>query len=56
MSKFASFVSEEESKKRLDICKKCEHYKHITKICGLCYCLVSIKVKFDMFECPDKKW
>lgn len=56
MSNFASFISKEESKKRLDICKKCEHYKSLTKICGLCYCLVTVKVKFDIAFCPDKKW
>ena len=46
---------EELSKKRLEICEKCEHFTE-AKICGKCGCFLPLKTRFEMFKCPLNKW
>jgi hypothetical protein len=49
-------VSEEEAKKRYDICKQCPHFLAITKQCVKCGCFMQIKTKLAHAECPVNKW
>lgn len=56
MEIFAQIIPQEQSNRRLDICKKCEYFRELTKICKLCHCIIPLKVKFDLAECPDKRW
>ena len=42
--------------KRLDICKKCEHFRSWSNQCGKCGCFMNIKTRFRSLECPEGKW
>jgi predicted transcriptional regulator YdeE len=54
MNKF--FVSNKIYKKRIDICKSCEHYFKITGQCKKCLCFMKIKTRISAMECPEQKW
>lgn len=47
-------VSKEEQKRRLDICKGCEFFKHGT--CEKCGCVTNFKTKLESENCPIGKW
>jgi hypothetical protein len=49
-------ISDEEAKKRMDICLSCPELLSITKQCKKCGCFMSLKTKFKHAECPIKKW
>jgi hypothetical protein len=47
------------AEKRLAVCKSCDEYgKSLPKVCGVCGCLMPLKVKLKRFQCPDNppKW
>jgi hypothetical protein len=44
------------SKKRIDICLKCEHLIPFLKVCNICKCLMPLKVKLEKAKCPENKW
>ena len=47
------FVLKEESDKRLEICKKCIHYKDKpVKYCEECGCVLKLKIHMKGVECP----
>ena len=48
------FASKEESKRRLDICKTCPMKK--LNICTACGCIIPMKVKLNIADCPQDKW
>tara|TARA_B100000809_G_C14884942_1_gene440587 strand:+ start:317 stop:604 length:288 start_codon:yes stop_codon:yes gene_type:complete len=54
-------LSAEETKKRLDICEACEHFK-IDVLgkdfarCDVCGCFMQVKAKFAGLSCPIGKW
>ncbi|MFA7156780.1 MAG: DUF6171 family protein [Bacilli bacterium] len=53
------FVSDEEAKRRLDICKKCEHLNTQFNQCKICGCFMEVKTKLNGFSCADlenKRW
>ena len=43
------------SKKRMSVCKKCEHLLE-TGRCGLCGCLLAAKTRSKTSTCPDGRW
>ena len=45
---------EEEVKRRLEICRTCEHFTGTT--CRLCGCLLKFKTKLETEACPIGKW
>jgi hypothetical protein len=49
------FVTEEQQKQRLDICKKCEYLKKLDR-CSKCGCVMSLKTKLKKAKCPIGKW
>jgi molybdate-binding protein len=46
--------NDDEQKRRIAICDKCNRRRGAT--CGLCGCFIAIKVKGEVFECPEGKW
>ncbi len=44
------------SKKRMEICKQCEHLATVTNICRKCGCFIPAKTMFSYVECPIGKW
>lgn len=51
-------LSDEESNKRMDICKSCPEFKSFANQpqCGSCGCFLALKVKGKSFTCPKGKW
>ena len=49
-------LTEEEQKKRLDTCKKCEYFLPRSSRCSQCGCYMKYKVRFSSSECPMEKW
>ncbi len=53
-------TSEEEYKKRLEICRGCEWLKQIplvhTEQCGKCGCFLVVKARLAGAQCPLGKW
>lgn len=66
------FVSAQKRAQRLDICRKCKHFRTTTKSCGtlgfgtkitdgkntmkLCGCVMTIKARLKTSDCPLGKW
>lgn len=46
--------SEEEASKRLEICKKCDHFDNGR--CRLCGCFLNVKAEWKSSKCPAGKW
>ena len=44
------------SKKRYDICKSCDRFKKLIKICEVCLCFMPTKTKLKDSKCPLNKW
>lgn len=44
------------AKERYEICKQCDAFSNIVKVCGECYCFMPAKVLVKMFSCPVGKW
>ena len=49
-----ALASPEVEQARLNTCKQCPHYRWFQ--CRLCKCVVAVKVKLPMEECPVRKW
>ena len=41
---------------RLNICKECDRYNTLMKICKECKCVMPLKVNFITSTCPIGKW
>ena len=41
---------------RYDICKQCEHFIAITKMCNNCWCFMPLKTMLKHERCPIGKW
>jgi hypothetical protein len=50
------YVDETISEKRYSICLSCPELTKTTKQCKQCGCLMSIKTKLAVAECPIGKW
>ena len=48
-------VTEEEYKRRLNVCASCEFYLAYKARCGACGCLLEHKAKWKTSTCPKKK-
>ena len=49
-------ASEEEAKKRYDICDWCPEFISLSKQCKQCGCFMNLKVKLQEAVCPLGKW
>jgi hypothetical protein len=43
-------------KKRMEICSNCVNLINITKQCKKCGCVMPLKAKLELADCPIKKW
>ena len=41
---------------RLEICSQCPEFRHLTKQCGICNCVMPIKVWLKSANCPKAFW
>lgn len=41
---------------RYAICKECPFFNSLTRTCSECGCLMLVKTKVPMAECPQHKW
>jgi hypothetical protein len=44
------------AKERYSICKSCDQFNHLLKLCGYCHCFMPVKTQFKVFSCPMQKW
>lgn len=44
------------SKERYEICKSCDRFNNILKICKECNCFMPVKTRFQFAWCPIGKW
>ena len=49
-------VSNKVKEKRYNVCKSCDRFKKINKICEVCLCFMPAKTKLAGAECPKGKW
>ena len=49
-------VSSAVADERYAICKECPQFRQLTRQCGICNCLMPIKVRFQGQNCPEKRW
>lgn len=47
---------EDQSEKRLDICRSCDRLLRLTGQCKECGCFVFLKTKIKSQHCPINKW
>jgi Family of unknown function (DUF6171) len=45
------FVDDDEKQRRMDICKKCEHFSDMLHQCELCGCFLEAKTRIKAFHC-----
>ena len=50
------FVDKEIKKERYSICKSCDRFKKLNKICEMCLCFMPAKTKLAGAECPKGEW
>lgn len=50
------FVDEKLKDKRYSICKSCDRFKKLNKICEMCLCFMPAKTKLAGAECPKGEW
>lgn len=50
------FATKKIAKDRLSICNNCEMRNHTLKICTICGCVISLKVKLKESSCPMDLW
>ena len=50
------WLSDDDTSKRLDICRSCEFFNNLTKQCKHCGCMMPIKAKMKESACPVGKW
>jgi hypothetical protein len=46
----------EYAKERYVICKSCEYFDNLFKLCKKCGCFMPVKTQFKRFSCPIEKW
>lgn len=51
-----AFISEEDEKDRLDLCRECPSFRKAIAQCKECGCFMPLKVKVFQAECPKGKW
>ncbi len=51
-----NYTSQENAKKRLNICGSCSEFVKVTSQCRKCGCIMSLKTKLEKAECPIGKW
>jgi hypothetical protein len=49
-------VSEEEAAIRYNICKGCEFFRPMVKVCAVCGCFMKAKTQLAKAKCPKRKW
>ena len=49
-------VDKEVASARYSICKSCENFDDLLKICKRCGCFMKFKVHLKSSECPLNKW
>lgn len=49
-------TSKEKYKERLTLCNSCELLNKEKGTCTICGCVMSVKAKWDVESCPEKKW
>lgn len=49
-------IDSELYKKRLQVCKTCEHFIKISQQCKICMCIMPLKAKIKSSTCPKGKW
>lgn len=50
------YVTADEAKARLDMCKGCERFVKNTQQCLECGCFMNLKTKLKLATCPLHKW
>ena len=50
------YASKELQQSRLDTCKACPDFTPKVSVCKKCGCYCPAKVKFQISECPAKRW
>lgn len=48
-------VKQEIAQQRYEICKQCPRLT-VLKICSFCNCIMPVKVKFAIADCPAGRW
>lgn len=51
-----NIASKEDTKKRIEICEKCEFFFRPTYSCKKCKCFLKLKTKVAKSKCPIDKW
>jgi hypothetical protein len=49
-------ASEEEQKRRMQVCNTCPEFKPTTQLCGQCGCFMPVKTKMQNQKCPIGNW
>jgi Family of unknown function (DUF6171) len=49
-------VNKQIAKDRFQICKSCEHFNSLLKMCKKCGCIMPLKVTMSISRCPVGKW
>lgn len=50
------FASDEEQKRRMDICRKCAYYSEEDVRCRSCGCFLNQKTSLNASKCPLNYW
>lgn len=50
------YADEETASSRFEICKRCPEFVDLTTQCKKCGCVMKLKTKLKMAECPLGKW
>lgn len=57
MKMFEIFVKKEVAEARLAVCEACPNYNTpIQFMCGRCACIMPMKTKLAMVNCPEDRW
>jgi hypothetical protein len=49
-------VSDEKAEIRYNICKRCEFFRPMIKVCAECGCFMKAKTQLAKAKCPKGKW
>lgn len=50
------YLNDEDTGKRLDLCRSCDKYIKLTHQCKMCGCFMNLKAKLKNASCPLGKW
>ena len=50
------FVNEAEYNIRYNICKSCNEFENLLKLCKKCGCFMPAKCKLNISTCPNNLW